>query len=266
MTRIGIVKCIDRSLSDPCHPCSSVAQIHLSVFRHDDQRPTSASRRLSSNFAMTYPASPLYNADLAPTTIAQRKWSMLVHRGALDQHVGVHSDLHAGLRPDRSGDELEAGGAHDLSGQRDRADPDDSECACGARNMAFRFRSIAARVSARGARMCPRCCGRSSPADGLASKRGSAERRFTRWRVAGSLHDTTHRAGIASMHMPRSSASHAPQFGCFMLFWAINVAVIIAGINSIRILLNIKAPLLIALGLALLWLGLSTRPADWGRC
>jgi NCS1 family nucleobase:cation symporter-1 len=43
------------------------------------------------------------------------------------------------------------------------------------------------------------------------------------------------------------------QLGCFLLFWAINVAVIVAGINSIRLLLNIKAPLLILLGLALLW-------------
>src|SRR4026209_425340 len=40
---------------------------------------------------------------------------------------------------------------------------------------------------------------------------------------------------------------NALQLGCFLLFWAINVAVIIAGINSIRILLNIKAPLLIVL-------------------
>ncbi len=43
------------------------------------------------------------------------------------------------------------------------------------------------------------------------------------------------------------------QLGCFLLFWAINVAVIIAGINSIRILLNIKAPLLIILGLLMLY-------------
>lgn len=44
-----------------------------------------------------------------------------------------------------------------------------------------------------------------------------------------------------------------PQFGCFVAFWAINVAVICAGIDSIRVLLSIKAPLLIALGLALLF-------------
>src|SRR5262245_61110161 len=42
-----------------------------------------------------------------------------------------------------------------------------------------------------------------------------------------------------------------PEFSCFLVFWAINVFVIYAGIDSIRILLNIKAPLLIALGLAL---------------
>src|SRR5262245_30657742 len=44
-----------------------------------------------------------------------------------------------------------------------------------------------------------------------------------------------------------------PQFAGFMVFWAINVWVIYKGINTIRILLNIKAPLLIILGLLLLW-------------
>jgi len=43
-----------------------------------------------------------------------------------------------------------------------------------------------------------------------------------------------------------------PQLLCFLFFWAINMAVIYAGIDSIRILLSIKAPLLIALGLMLL--------------
>jgi NCS1 family nucleobase:cation symporter-1 len=42
------------------------------------------------------------------------------------------------------------------------------------------------------------------------------------------------------------------QLGCFLFFWAINMVVIYRGIESIRVLLNIKAPLLIALGLALL--------------
>jgi len=44
-----------------------------------------------------------------------------------------------------------------------------------------------------------------------------------------------------------------PQFLCFLLFWGINMIVVYRGIDSIRLLLNIKAPLLIALGLLLLW-------------
>jgi NCS1 family nucleobase:cation symporter-1 len=46
---------------------------------------------------------------------------------------------------------------------------------------------------------------------------------------------------------------NTPQLGCFLAFWAINMLVIYLGIDSIRLLLNIKAPLLIALGLALLF-------------
>jgi NCS1 family nucleobase:cation symporter-1 len=44
----------------------------------------------------------------------------------------------------------------------------------------------------------------------------------------------------------------AAQLGCFLFFWLINMWVVYNGIESIRILLNIKAPLLILLGLALL--------------
>ncbi|MBF8248503.1 MAG: Cytosine/purine/uracil/thiamine/allantoin permease family protein [Bacteroidetes bacterium] len=42
------------------------------------------------------------------------------------------------------------------------------------------------------------------------------------------------------------------QFACFMFFWGINMIVIYKGIESIRFLLDIKAPLLIVLGLVLL--------------
>lgn len=44
-----------------------------------------------------------------------------------------------------------------------------------------------------------------------------------------------------------------PQLVCFLFFWGINMWVIYKGIHTIRVLLSIKAPLLIALGLALLW-------------
>jgi NCS1 family nucleobase:cation symporter-1 len=43
------------------------------------------------------------------------------------------------------------------------------------------------------------------------------------------------------------------QFLCFLFFWGINMWVIYRGIETIRWLLNIKAPLLIVLGLLLLW-------------
>ena len=43
------------------------------------------------------------------------------------------------------------------------------------------------------------------------------------------------------------------QVVCFLFFWGINMWVIWRGIDTIRVLLNIKAPLLIALGLLLLW-------------
>jgi nucleobase:cation symporter-1, NCS1 family len=43
------------------------------------------------------------------------------------------------------------------------------------------------------------------------------------------------------------------QLVCFLFFWSINMWVIYRGIDTIRVLLNIKAPLLIALGLLLLW-------------
>jgi NCS1 family nucleobase:cation symporter-1 len=42
------------------------------------------------------------------------------------------------------------------------------------------------------------------------------------------------------------------QLACFLFFWAINMWVVYRGIDSIRLLLNIKAPLLIVLGLLLL--------------
>jgi NCS1 family nucleobase:cation symporter-1 len=42
------------------------------------------------------------------------------------------------------------------------------------------------------------------------------------------------------------------QLACFLAFWGLNLLVIWRGIESVRLLLNVKAPLLLALGLALL--------------
>ncbi len=61
-----------------------------------------------------------------------------------------------------------------------------------------------------------------------------------------------------SLNDPASPLAHhflgisTAQFVCFMGFWVINMIVVYRGIDSIRVLLQIKAPLLIALGLILL--------------
>ncbi|MBI3298174.1 MAG: NCS1 family nucleobase:cation symporter-1 [Elusimicrobia bacterium] len=64
---------------------------------------------------------------------------------------------------------------------------------------------------------------------------------------------------IIAIYVPAITAAPAAfgginlaQFACFLFFWAINILVIYRGIESIRFLLDIKAPLLITLGLALL--------------
>jgi NCS1 family nucleobase:cation symporter-1 len=63
--------------------------------------------------------------------------------------------------------------------------------------------------------------------------------------------------GIFIPSLTSGSATNAfgitgAQFICFLFFWAINMWIIYKGIDSIRVLLSIKAPLLLALGLLLL--------------
>jgi NCS1 family nucleobase:cation symporter-1 len=47
------------------------------------------------------------------------------------------------------------------------------------------------------------------------------------------------------------------QLGCFLLFWAVNIAVILAGIDTVKWLETLAAPFLLAIGLGLLWWGVS---------
>lgn len=65
---------------------------------------------------------------------------------------------------------------------------------------------------------------------------------------------------LAVFHPPLAAQTPLPwlditlaQLLCFLFFWGINIWVIYRGIETIRLLLNIKAPLLIGLGLLLLW-------------
>ena len=82
---------------------------------------------------------------------------------------------------------------------------------------------------------------------------------FTGWSAlptSAKALDVLTRSGVevSAFHagMARTLGLNLPQLGCFLLFWSVNVLVIHRGIDSIRVLLNVKAPLLIALGLALL--------------
>jgi NCS1 family nucleobase:cation symporter-1 len=52
--------------------------------------------------------------------------------------------------------------------------------------------------------------------------------------------------------MPDWVGVHWAQFTCFMVFWAMNIALIWRGINSIRVLEHMAAPFLLLCGLALL--------------
>src|SRR5260370_5682231 len=59
--------------------------------------------------------------------------------------------------------------------------------------------------------------------------------------------------GLAAPGMVTLLGISLPQLACFLFFWAINMWVVYLGIDYIRFLLNIKAPLLIGLGLLLLF-------------
>ena len=104
----------------------------------------------------------------------------------------------------------------------------------------------------------PAFFGRWSRAAGLAFRRGSGVKRSTRF-LPSTCQPWKEPAPIAGLGVKPG------QLVCFMAFWAVNMIVIWMGINSIRLLLNIKAPLLIVLGLAC-WPGHITRPTASGRC
>ena len=75
------------------------------------------------------------------------------------------------------------------------------------------------------------------------------------WAIYKILRDLLPGLGRAAAASPWLGIN-AAQLVCFLFFWAINMFVIYKGIDSIRVLLNIKAPLLIALGFAPAGLGL----------
>jgi NCS1 family nucleobase:cation symporter-1 len=69
--------------------------------------------------------------------------------------------------------------------------------------------------------------------------------------------DAIYKIGVTIFHLNPVPATNwlgitGPHFLCFLFFWGVNLFVVYRGIETIRWLLNLKAPLLIALGLLLL--------------
>jgi NCS1 family nucleobase:cation symporter-1 len=69
--------------------------------------------------------------------------------------------------------------------------------------------------------------------------------------------DAIYKIGVTIFHWNPAPATNwlgitFPHFLCFLFFWGVNMFVVYRGIETIRWLLNIKAPLLIVLGLVLL--------------
>ena len=152
----------------------------------------------------------------------------------------VDHDLHAGVRADAAGHDLVAGDADDPARQLDRARADDPQRA--RRHEVRRVVSGAVPRELRRARRerAGACCARSSPAAGSASRRGSAASRCTR---------------CSPRPFRPGRESPGGVWIAFGLFWLVQVAIIVRGLEGIKKLESWSAPLLLGGGALLLALG-----------
>ena len=186
----------------------------------------------------------LENADLAPVPASRRTWrlgsyaALWISMSACVPTYMLASSLIGGRH------ELVGGGPHDLPRQRHRPRPDPAERPRG-HPLRDPLPGLLPRLLRHAGREPPGAPARARRLrlvrdPGLDRRRGDPQdpRRlsFPRWPAA--------RATLLGITLS--------QFACFMAFWAINMAVVYRGIDSIRLLLNIKAPLLIALGIVFL--------------
>ncbi len=180
--------------------------------------------------------SSLYNPDLAPTDARHRHLGHVQLRRALGLDVGQHPDLHAGGEPDPGRDELEAGGIYRVSGELHCAGADAAEFASRG--------AIWNSLSGAGA--------------GFVWSAGANVAAVLRALVAcGWFGIQTWIGGeainvlLATVWPAWKSVPHGAAI-CFLAFWVINLAVILKGIEYIRFLQGISAPILLGLGLLLL--------------
>ena len=127
---------------------------------------------------------------------------------------------------------------HHPAGQPDRARAHAAQRPCRAPSTAFLSRSSCARRSACAAPIFRPFCARWWPADGSASRPGSAGRPST---------------PCCRILWPGAAGLAGGIWICFFAFWALNIAVIWRGIETIKFLEGIGAPFMLGIGLLLLW-------------
>ncbi len=192
----------------------------------------------------------LYNADLAPTTPAQRTWTTYNYIALWFSMSHGDHHLHARLVAHRQRHGLEAGRRHRAARQPHRAHSHAAQRARGREVRHSISRLHARTASACAAQTCPRCSAPSSPADGSASSHGSAARH--------PLH--------ARRHLARSGAHARVLWACFLGFWLLNMIVVWRGVESIRFLQGFGAPFMFVMSPRAALLGAAQRPAASARC
>ena len=216
---------------------------------------------LSPDALSVIQADPLYNKDIAPTRAADRKWR-------LKDIAALWISMSACIPTYMLASSLIAGGMNwwqavltIFLGNVIVLIPMILNAHAGTK-YGIPFPVYLPRVVRHAAaRTSRRCCARSSPAAGSASRRGSAAGAI--YKILGGLLSRRWRQrrrrrslGINAAAVRAASCSSG----------RINMCVIYSGIESIRLLLNIKAPLLIALGLAAARRGRTSRRAASARC
>ena len=185
-------------------------------------------------------ASPLWNPDLAPTPLPRRTWSTYnIAALWIGMSVVITTyTLASGLM--QQGMTWWQAMLTILLGNIDRAGADDAQRARRHEVRRVVSRCCAAPASACAAPTCRRCCARSSPAAGSASRPGSAALAL----------DTLLARGVARLGRacPATSGSRS------RIFWLIQVAIILSGLEGIKKLESWSAPLLLGGGaLLLVW-------------
>ncbi len=182
--------------------------------------------------------SPLWNPDLAPTTLQARTWSTYnIAALWIGMSVVITTyTLASGIM--QQGMTWWQAMITILLGNVDRPRPDGAQRARGNEVRRVVSGPVPRRVRRHAARTSRRSFARSSRAAGSASRRGSAG-----WRCMSCM----------AAAWPGWTSVPAALWIAFLAFWLVQVAIILRGLEGIRMLESWSAPLLLGGGAALLW-------------